>query len=216
MNVIMKFGGTSVADADAMDRVIRIVRDQLDRNPQDKPPVVGVSAMSKVTDRLIETGRLAGIGEADAAAKTLGDLLERHLVVARSLVSGEALEKVNARLTEDFAALTADVRTHAARGEVTPRAHDALVAMGELASSRIVAAAFIERAVPAVWVDARKVLVTDNEHMAALPDMDTTLVRTQDLLGSRVAAGEVPVLGGFIGATASGVTTTLRGVSRRR
>ena len=209
MNVIMKFGGTSVADAEAMDRVIRIVRDQVERNPRDKPPVVVVSAMSKVTDRLIETGRLAGIGDGDAAAKTLSDLLERHLGVARSLVSGEALEKLNARLTEDFTALATEVRTHAAHGEVTPRAHDALVAMGELASSRIVAAAFVERNVPAVWVDARKVLVTDNEHTAALPDMDTTLVRTRDLLGSRVAAGEVPVLGGFIGATASGVTTTL-------
>ena len=65
MNVIMKFGGTSVADAEAMTRVINIVRQQLAANPTDKPPVVVVSAMSKVTDRLVETGRLAGERQGD-------------------------------------------------------------------------------------------------------------------------------------------------------
>ena len=102
-----------------------------------------------------------------------------------------------------------NTRKLAAQSEVTPRDHDALVAMGELASSRIVAAAFAERGVPAVWVDARRVLVTDADHTQALPDMDATLGRTREELGKRVAAGQVPVTGGFIGATASGVTTTL-------
>jgi aspartokinase len=88
VNVVMKFGGTSVADADAMTRVIGIVRRQLDASLDDHPPVVVVSAMSKVTDRLIETGRLTGIGDADAAAQMLADLLERHIAVARSLVDG--------------------------------------------------------------------------------------------------------------------------------
>jgi aspartate kinase len=205
----MKFGGTSVADAEAMNRVIAIVRQQIASNPGDKLPVVVVSAMSKVTDRLIETGRLAGLGDVDGAARTMDDLLERHLGVARGLVSGERLEPLLAQLREDFAKETAAVRQHAAQSEVTPRDHDALVAMGELASSRIVAAAFADRGVPAVWVDARRVLVTDSDHTQALPDMDATLVRAREELGSRVAAGQVPVTGGFIGATESGVTTTL-------
>ena len=205
----MKFGGTSVADAEAMNRVMAIVRHQIAANPNDRLPVVVVSAMSKVTDRLIETGRLAGMADADGAAKTMNDLLERHLGVAGTLVGGAALSELTSQLTEDFAAETAAVRGHAAHGEVTPRAHDALVAMGELASSRIVAAAFAGHGVPAVWVDARRVLVTDAEHTAAVPDMDATCVRTRDELGARVAAGQVPVTGGFIGATASGITTTL-------
>ena len=209
MNVIMKFGGTSVADAEAMTRVIAIVRHQIGANTGDKLPVVVVSAMSKVTDRLIETGRLAGIGDADGAAKMMSDLLERHLGVARSLVAGEPLEALTARLTGDFAAEIAAVRQHAALGEVTPRSHDALVAMGELASSRIVAAAFAARGVPAVWVDARGVLVTDAQHTAAVPDMDATCDRSKQELGARIAAGQVPVTGGFIGAAPSGVTTTL-------
>ena len=205
----MKFGGTSVADAEAMGRVIAIVRQQIAANPNDRLPVIVVSAMSKVTDRLIETGRLAGIGDIAGAAKTMDDLLDRHIGVAGGLVSGDRLTALTAQLREDFAAETTAVRQLAARSEVTPRDHDALVAMGELASSRIVAAAFAERGVPAVWVDARRVLVTDADHTQALPDMEATLGRTQEELGTRVAAGQVPVTGGFIGATASGVTTTL-------
>ena len=81
--------------------------------------------------------------------------------------------------------------------------------MGELASSRMVAAAFVAQGIPAAWVDARRVLVTDAEHTMAVPDTDATCRRTQELVASRTAAGEVPVLGGFIGATAAGVTTTL-------
>jgi aspartate kinase len=209
VNVIMKFGGTSVADADAMSRVINIVRQQLGNNPNDKPPVVVVSAMSKVTDRLVETGRLAGERKADEAAQILSDLLTRHLGVAASLVQGAALDRLAAQLTDDFNALTTEVRAWAAQGDVSPRATDALLAMGELASSRMVAAAFLAQNLPCAWVDSRAVLVTDAEHTAAVPDMDATEVRTREVVGSRIAAGEIPVMGGFIGATASGVTTTL-------
>ena len=209
MNVVMKFGGTSVADANAMNRVIGIVRRQFGAGLGDNPPVVVVSAMSKVTDRLIETGRLTGMGDPGAAAQTLADLLERHIAVASSLVAGEALDRLTAQLTGEFAPQTICMRGFAAHGGVPPWGYDALVALGELASSRIVAAAFTAQRVPAVWVDARAVLVTDAEHTSAAPDMDATCARTRDLLGSRVAAGEVPVIGGFIGATASGVTTTL-------
>src|SRR5262245_27118680 len=116
----MKFGGTSVADADAMDRVIQIVRNQIARHPEDKLPVVVVSAMSKVTDRLVETGRLASIGDGDNAVQLLADLLKRHVGVASALVQGHALDRLVEQLTKDFADLTADVRRWADAGEVTP------------------------------------------------------------------------------------------------
>jgi len=209
VNVIMKFGGTSVADAEAMNRVIAIVRRHLDMSAADQPPVVVVSAMSKVTDRLIETGRLAGAGDDSAAAKVLSDLRERHLAVAAALVAGGALAELTRQLDEDFSVLADGLPGFAAQLEVTPRAHDALVALGELASSRIMAAAFAAEHVPSAWVDARAVLVTDNEHTAAVPDMDATRRRARELIGPRRAAGEVAVTGGFIGATAAGVTTTL-------
>ena len=205
----MKFGGTSVADADAMGRVIGIVTRHLESNPTDRPPLVVVSALSKVTDRLIEAGRLAGNGEADEAAKLLGDLLERHLGVASALVGADGLKTLAATLTEEFSSLIRSVRALAASREVSPRSHDGIVAMGELASSRIVAAALASVKIPAVWIDARAVLVTDDEHAGAVPDMDATCARSRDLIGTELGAGRVPVLGGFIGATANGVTTTL-------
>ena len=209
MNVVMKFGGTSVADAEGMSRVIGIVTRHLESNPTDRPPVVVVSALSKVTDRLIEAGRLAGNGEADEAAKLLGDLLDRHLGVASALVGADTLKTLAATLTEEFSSLILSVRALAASRQVSPRSHDEIVAMGELASSRIVAAAFASVTIPAVWIDARAVLVTDAEHTGAVPDMDATCARSRDLIGAALAAGRVPVLGGFIGATESGHTTTL-------
>jgi aspartate kinase len=209
VNVIMKFGGTSVADAEAMRRVMAIVKDHLSRSDRATPPVVVVSAMSKVTDRLIESARLAAEGDGEAAAKLLNDLLERHVGVAMSLVQGAGLSALVAQLTAEFSALIETVRTLARHREVSPASHDAIVAVGELASSQIVAAAFAAGGMPAAWLDARTVLVTDDEHMAAVPDMDATCRRTRDAVGARRAAGEVTVLGGFIGATAAGVTTTL-------
>jgi aspartate kinase len=208
-NVIMKFGGTSVADAEAMNRVLAIVRKQLEASPKGKPPVVVVSAMSKVTDRLIETGRVAALGDGKQAASLLQELLDRHIAVSGGLVAGASLSALVENLKADFAALSETVVRWAAAAEVSPRSHDALVAMGELASSRIVATAFADKGIPAAWVDARRVLVTDAEHMAAVPDMDATCQRVGELIAPERAAGHVAVLGGFIGATAEGVTTTL-------
>ncbi|MGE0449332.1 MAG: lysine-sensitive aspartokinase 3 [Vicinamibacterales bacterium] len=209
MNVIMKFGGTSVADADAMGRVIAIVVRQWRDNPGDPPPVVVVSAMSKVTDRLVETGRLVGVQQGEQAAGIVSDLLERHTSVAASLVQGDPLTDLLAQLEADFGALAADVRQWAERGELTPADADVLQAMGELASSRIVAAAFRQQGVDSAWVDSRRVLVTDAEHSAAVPDMEATEARVQELVAPLREQGKVPVMGGFIGATAAGVTTTL-------
>ncbi len=209
MNVIMKFGGTSVADAEAMSRVIAIVTRELEASTPGKPPVVVVSAMSKVTDRLIESARLANEGDADGAAQVLGELLERHVAVATGLVNGTGLTPLLDAIKSDFEGLVQAVRVFAAEREVSPKSHDMIVAMGELASSRIVAAAFADRGIDAAWVDSRRILVTDDEHMAAVPEMDATCARTNDVVGRERAAGRVAVMGGFIGATAAGVTTTL-------
>jgi aspartate kinase len=204
----MKFGGTSVADAEAMCRAIDIVARRLESDG-GVPPVVVVSAMSKVTDRLIETGRLAAGGQGNEASRTLDELRRRHLEVAGGLVGGERLADLGGLLEQDFSQLASEVRAWAAARDVPPRSHDALVAVGELASSRILAAAFAARGIPSAWVDARRVLVTDAEHTAAAPDMDATARRVGALVAPERAAGRVAVLGGFIGATESGATTTL-------
>jgi aspartate kinase len=112
-------------------------------------------------------------------------------------------------LTEDFARLGGRVAAMSSGKNVTPPHQDSIVAAGELASSRVVAAAFQEQGLPAVWVDSREVLVTDAEHTVAAPDMDATCRKAQQILAPITAAQQIPVMGGFIAATKDGVTTTL-------
>jgi len=206
----MKFGGTSVADAEAMTRVVDIVRRQWESSP--KPgglPVIVVSALSKVTDGLIRTVECARSGDAEKAAALVGDLLGRHIAIAQSLTSPQRTDELLNALRAQFGELGERVVAAVSKREVTPADHDAIVATGELASSRIVAAAFAEQGLPAVWIDARTVLVTDAEHMSAVPDMDATCRRVGTEIAPVIARGEIPVLGGFIGASGAGVTTTL-------
>jgi aspartate kinase len=208
--VVMKFGGTSVADADAMTRVVNIVRRQWESQPKGSPPpVVVVSALSKVTDGLLRAADFARAGDGQQAVALIMELAERHAAIARTLMSSQRAEPLVKALVEDFAKLGGQVGAMSIGKRVTPANQDHIVAMGELASSRVVAAAFEEQGLPAVWVDSREVLVTDAEHTVAVPDMDATCRNAQNVLAPITAAQQIPVLGGFIAETKDGVTTTL-------
>ena len=196
----MKFGGTSVADADAINRVIAIVA-------KEKAPVVVVSALSKVTDTLVKVCRLAEDGDGAGAAAALNGLVDRHVALATALTAFS--ETLIAGIRAEFAEVIGLVHALAVLREVSPRSQDAVLSTGELVSSRIVAAALADRGIASEWVDARGVLVTDAEYTAAVPDMAATCDRVREKLAPLQAAGKVAVLSGFIGATASGVTTTL-------
>jgi aspartate kinase len=197
----MKFGGTSVADPEAINRLIGIVQTQ-------RAPVVVVSALAGVTDTLIEVTRLAEVGEGDKAASALRALGERHQSVASGVTSTRR-EAVLAAVRAEFDELIGLVHALAVLREVSPRSLDAVVATGEVLSSRIVAAALADRGIASAWVDARLVLVTDAEHTCAAPDMNETCQRARQHVAPVMKAGQVAVLGGFIGASAGGVTTTL-------
>jgi len=199
--IVMKFGGTSVADPGAIGRLIGIVRSQ-------HAPVVVVSALAGVTDTLIEVTRFAQDGDGDRAASALRDLRERHVSVA-SAVTNQSRDGVLAAVRAEFEELIGLVHALAVLREVSPRSLDAVVATGEVLSSRIVAAALADTGIPSAWIDARLVLVTDAEHTAASPDMIETCARARARVAPVTSGGRVAVLGGFIGATAAGVTTTL-------
>ena len=201
----MKFGGTSVADPEAINRLIGIVRQQ---KSNGRAPVVVVSALAGVTDQLVAVARMAEEGEGDRAAASLKSLLERHVAVATAVTSASrsaVIGHVNTELNE----LMGLVHALAVLREVSPRSLDAVLAVGEIVSSRIVAAALADHGVPSAWVDARTVLATDAEHTGAVPDMIDTCERARERVAPASAAGSVAVLGGFIGATSNGVTTTL-------
>jgi aspartate kinase len=206
----MKFGGTSVADADAINRVAAIVGRQVQsRAAGEQAPVVIVSALGGVTDRLVEAARLAEEGEGERAVAGLQALVDRHLAVASAVTSGAAQTELLLDVRRDLDELIGLVHALSVLHEVSPRSLDAVLAVGELVSSRIVAAALAQQKVPATWVDSRTVVVTDAEHTGAAPDMAATRERATALLAPIGARGEVAVLGGFIGATPSKVTTTL-------
>jgi aspartate kinase len=201
MSVVMKFGGTSVADSDAITRVIAIIS-------KEKCPVVVVSALSKVTDTLVKVCRLAEDGDGAGAAAALNGLVERHVALATALTTASH-DATIASVRTDFDEVIGLVHALAVLREVSPRSQDAVLSTGELVSSRIVAAALADHGIASVWVDARGVLVTDAEYTAAVPDMAATCDRVRERLAPLQATGKVAVLGGFIGATSAGVTTTL-------
>jgi aspartate kinase len=204
--VVMKFGGTSVKDATAMRRVAAIVSRATERGVR---PLVVVSAMSKVTDQLIRAAMLAAEGEQADAISLVQQLAARHRDTAESVAGSRHLPDLTAALESDWRDATELVHALAILRDLAPRSLDAIVATGELASSRLMTAALQAAGLAAAWVDARRVLVTDDAHGAAQPDMAATRERVCLEVEPHVAAGAVPVLGGFIGSTKQGVSSTL-------
>jgi aspartate kinase len=205
--VVQKFGGTSVADPAAIRRLIDIVRTARARD--GRGPAVVVSAMSGVTDALLAVAATAGSSRSDEALSRVEQLRERHLASARDLVPGPQNAALSTHISDTFDELAAVVRALAVLREVSPRTLDVVAAIGELLSSRIVAAALIEAGLPGEWVDARRVVVTNDDHTRAAPLLRETNSAMRDSLLPLLEAGRVPVVGGFVGATADGHTTTL-------
>ena len=205
--VVQKFGGTSVADPEAIRRLIEIVRTA--RTRDGRGPVVVVSAMSKVTDALLAIASTAGAGRPSDALTRVDELRERHASAVRALVTGPAQTPLLAHIAGQFDQLADIVRALAILREVSPRTLDVVAAMGELLSSRIIAAALTEAGVPAEWVDARCAIVTSGDHTSALPLGPETNAALRKTVEPILDDDKVAVLGGFVGATAEGHTTTL-------
>jgi aspartate kinase len=214
--VVMKFGGTSVTDREAVARLAGIVRRERDRGRalaatgHGAPgPLVVVSALARVTDELLEILRLAAGGRRADAGGLLDGIRVRHREMVDMIRDAgrrrELLAAVDAQLDE----LTTLVQALGVIGEVSPRSQDAVAAVGELLSSHIVAAALADDGLDAVWVDARHVLVTTADHTAAQPLAGETTATCAARVRPLLDRGRVPVLGGFIGATPAGITTTL-------
>jgi len=202
--IVMKFGGTSVESAEAIERVAKIVASR-----RQRLPVVVVSAMAKVTDQLVSMGQKAASGDSDGALELQRDMRERHFQAAKELLGAKRAATLAPRLATHFAELENFLRGLAAVRELTPRGSDYLLSFGELLSSIIVADAFAVRGLNAAWVDSRECLVTDSRFTRAVPEMAETRERCKKKLAPLVAKKRIPVLGGFIAATCDGIPTTL-------
>lgn len=204
--VVMKFGGTSVEDAKAILRTAEIVRGRRERGLQ---PVVVVSAMAKVTDQLLAAGAAAGRGDKTGALAIAARLRNRHIETTADLLCGELFQEVEAAIRRGFDMLDDLLRGIAAVGELTPRTSDNVVSFGERLSSRIVAGAFAQHGLNGVRVDSRECIITDNHFGKAVPQEAAIERKLEEIVLPLLQAGHTPVMGGFIGATADGITTTL-------
>ncbi len=202
--IVMKFGGTSVEDATAIDRIAGIVKGRL-----AKHPFVVVSAMSKVTDTLLSMAAAAGKGERDKALNLCHQVRERHFNTAGELLGTGLFTELHSELHSEFDSLEQLLRGISAVGELTPRTSDYVVSFGERLSSIIIAAAFVARDVPATLLDARQIIITDGQHGRAIPQVDEINHLLQLHAKPLIDGGRVPVMGGFIGSTREGITTTI-------
>ncbi|HKF24230.1 MAG TPA: lysine-sensitive aspartokinase 3 [Candidatus Angelobacter sp.] len=202
--IVMKFGGTSVQDAKAIDRVAAIVRER-----QTQHPVVVVSALAKITDQLLAMAAAAGAGQREKALELARGARERHYNTAADLLGTHSFEQIAPELEADFDSLDELLRGVVAVGELTLRTTDAIAGFGERVSSKIVAAAFSQRKIEAAHVDSRRCIVTDTTFGKAVPHFEETDARLKEVIQPQLERGHVPVMGGFIAATREGISTTL-------
>jgi aspartate kinase len=203
--IVVKFGGTSVGDADAIRRAASIVASRRDRQP-----IVVVSAMAGVTNALLAIAEQSSRGQLIGAIRSVEALRERHMQQAELLLGdttecAELCSEMSA-MVDELAHLTEALNT---LGDVTPRSLDAIAAYGEQLSSILAVAAFKRCGLPAEHVDARDVVITDDAFTHAEPNVDAISEAAQRLLAPAARDGRIPVMGGFIGAAPRGLTTTL-------
>jgi len=211
MTLVMKFGGTSVGNAAAM-------RDTADLILQARDTwgdvVVVASAMGskpvKVTDLLLQGADTAYSGDKETYPQLASLLREVHYEAIDGLLSPEGerqliLAEIE-RFIDRFSTLCGAVSV---LGELTPRALDAISGMGEQMSVRILAAYLRELGYESEAIDATELILTDGNFQNAAPQTAATRERTQARLEPLLRAGAIPIVTGFIGATADGVTTTL-------
>ncbi len=203
--IIMKFGGSSVADGARIHALGKIVASR-----RGESPLVVVSALGGVTDRLLEAARLAREGQETGALELLSKLEARHFqTLGECRVTVEEARELQGWITIELSRLRELLHGVALLKELTPRTLDAIAAAGELLSSRIITAALQAQDLPAVWVDPRAVLITDDNFGAALPDEPAIAAASTKHIAPLIAARKIPVTGGFVGAEPGGQTTTL-------
>jgi aspartate kinase len=203
---VIKFGGTSVGDAYSIAKVVEIIR----AAARESDVVVVASAMSGVTNRLLEAASQSEAGNERIVEHILKQLRQDHDAALNVLVqSPEEKNRIRQRTDELFQEGTRLCQGTMLLRELTLRARDAISSLGERLSVPLVAAALKESGVASQAIEATELVVTDSSHGAADPWLDLTRDRCESRLRPLLQQGIVPVVTGFIGATAEGVLTTL-------
>ncbi|MEP7200092.1 MAG: aspartate kinase, partial [Chloroflexota bacterium] len=207
MLIVMKFGGTSVGDGGRINKVAELAQRETARGHQ---VVVVASAMSGVTNMLIDAAKLAARGDESLIADTRRRLFAQHINVVNMITAQRATQdKLIADLDRQLTVFENLGRSVHILGELTARGLDAMSSLGESLVVPLVAQAVRERGLPSEAIAASELIVTDNNFGNASPLMDETTAQARGRLLPLLANGCVPVVTGFMGATRDGVTTTL-------
>jgi aspartate kinase len=203
--IIMKFGGTSVEDARAMKNVMEIVSGERQRRP-----VVVLSAIAGATNALVRSAQKALEGDLDKAHSELNTLLERHVLLLENLIDNRSdVQQLILTLRKRFDELKTLCQGIAILGELTNRSLDAVASVGEQLSTMILARAMAEQGLAVELVDARTLMVTDEQYGSATPLFDRITQEAVLRILPFVQMEKIVVTQGFIGSTVKGVTTTL-------
>ncbi|HKR63764.1 MAG TPA: lysine-sensitive aspartokinase 3 [Thermoanaerobaculia bacterium] len=204
--IVIKFGGTSVGDADRVANAIEIVSER-----KHLKPIVVVSALAGVTNDLVAASEAACAQDPKRVKEIIDGVRQRHEDVALRLVQHKSdfLEAFIRQLDKQIEEIDTILRGIALLGEITMRARDKVMSIGEKLSSVLFAYTMMMRALPGENVHAEEVIQTNDHFGGATPDMDVTRENAERVLVPMLERNRIPVMGGFIGRTKSGATTTL-------
>jgi len=207
-NIVMKFGGTSVANGKNIRHVAKLIADN---RSNDCRVVAVVSALEGVTNQLIQAAEEAKKGNREYIHKFKQEILERHLTTAKEAIKNKQLEDaaehvVKARICELEQVLTGIVFV----GELTPKSRDTVISFGEKLSAPIVSGALKDIGLESEhFTGGEAGIVTDNNFGEAGLLLNFTKYQLKKNLEPMLKKGTVPVLTGFLAATQDGETTTL-------
>ncbi|MDI6765840.1 MAG: aspartate kinase [Bacteroidota bacterium] len=203
--IVMKFGGTSTQDAQAIGNVVRIIRSHV-----MSKPIVVISAIAQATNMLEKIGKLASEKNDREAREVSTQLFNRHYAIVDQLIRhisrNRTLRNVLETTKEEIDAIIKGITI---LRELTPRTLDALFSYGELLSSRIVTVALQDQGIDSEWIDTKDFMITDENFSRAMPLMEEIEDRLRSIAQPLIVKGIVPVTQGFIGVTSTGRRTTM-------
>jgi aspartate kinase len=204
--IVIKFGGTSVGDADRVANAIEIVAER-----RHLKPVIVVSALAGVTNELVAASEAACAQKPELVAEIIARVRQRHEDVALRLVQQKSdfFDAFIRQLDKQIEEIDVILRGIAYLGEITLRARDKVMSIGEKLSSVLFAYTMMMRGLPGAHVHSEEVIWTDENFCAASPRMDKTREHAKEVLLPLLERNRIPVMGGFIGRTEAGATTTL-------
>ncbi|MGH9328689.1 MAG: aspartate kinase, partial [Terriglobia bacterium] len=203
--IVMKFGGTSVGDAERMQHVAELIM----KYSKHAEAAVVVSAMGGITDMLIRAATQAANGDREEWKGVRQELARRHREVADKALTASEQAVTLPRLAEQMTNFENLCSGFSLVREVTPRAMDTLSSLGELMSSTLMAAILRSQGCAAEAVDSTDLIVTDEKFGNATPLFEETNPKTRARLAALRRRGAIPVITGFRGATRGGICTTL-------